>query len=289
MRCFEASFLKINQKHKSYNTLKRIHVFYKMALDDFFASSYEEIIALIVYQTVFFFSFYGSYRPIWAQNEITKLNVDRKTETVKLGTVRYGWQTRKRNEWNARHYARWVTMNPEYFYNGLLWTVFFYCAGYGAYYTLIDASRGDLRTVALTLTTLQAFFIGIWTIPGFYWDLPFWSIAILGLSSALSIAVTVLYGVLECYTGMWFFMFYTAGQIILFSIYAIAYGLSIYEGQWINQGLKVERARKRGRHHSRPLGLLESFWVYGLYPGSYMERDLPWVLRGVYREDPPLA
>jgi hypothetical protein len=260
-----------------------------MSLEDFFASSYEDIISLLVYQTAFFFAFYGSYRPIWAQNEITKLKVNRKSETVRLGTVRYGWQTRKRNEWKAKHFSRWVTMNPEYFYNGLLWTVLYLCAGYGAYYVLMDGSKGDLRTAALTLTNTQAFVIGIWSVPGFYWDLPLWSIVILGLSSALSIAVTVMYGFLEVYTGMWFYLVYTLGQVALFLIYAIAYGISIHRGQWKRQGVTVERARKRGRHHPRPLGLLESFWIYGLYPGSYMDRDLPWILDEVYREEPPLT
>jgi hypothetical protein len=257
-------------------------------LEDFFATTFEEVVALLLYQAVFFFAFYGSYRPIWAQNELAKLSVDRKKQTVRRTTVHYGWQTRKRNEWNTRQYARWVVMNPEYFYNGLLWTFFYMSGAYGAYYLLTGTDQGDLRTVALALTTGQVFIIGSWSIPGFYWDLPGWSIFLLGASSAFSVAVCILYGLLEEYSAMGFFAFYTLGQIALFLIYGISYAISIQRGQWPKHSRRLVEARERGGHHPRPLGLLASFWKYGLYPASYWDRDLPWIVDGVYRKDVPL-
>jgi hypothetical protein len=274
-------------------------------LDDFFASSNEEILAFLAYQTVFFFVFYGTFRPIWAQNETTSLKIEtsedgRKIKKVRLNVLRYGWQTRKRNEWNAGHVSRWVLMNPEYFYNGILWMFFYLAGAYGAYYVFIGEGPSNLRTVSLALTTTQAFVLGLWTIPGFYWDLPGWSIVILGLASILSTLVSILYGIMGSWTAFVFYMFYTMGQVLLTIIYAAAYigFLGGMKSMWDHpfQGddgkqfqQEIDQARKSGLHHGHSLGLLSSFWTYGLYPASYVDRDLPWILRGVYDSNPPMT
>jgi hypothetical protein len=273
-------------------------------IEDFFASTNEEILAFFAYQTAFFFVFYGTYRPIWAQNDITSLTIDteddgRKLKKIKLNVTRYGWQARKRNEWRAGHWSRWALMNPEYFYNGILWMFFFLSAAYGAYYVFINEPVSDLRTVALVLTTTQAFVFGLWTVPGFYWDLPGWSIAILWVATSLSTAVVTLYGVLESWEGFGFYLFYTIGQLLLSTAYTLAYfgvfgGVHSFWGHPFRKrgGLafrdEIDKARKVGLHHEHPLGLLKSFWKYGLYPASFLDKDLPWILDGTYSSNPPM-
>lgn len=275
-----------------------------MALEDFFASSNEEIIAFFIYQTAFFFVFYGSFRPIWAQNEITSLQIKRnkgsKTPTkIERKVIYYGWQTRKRNEWRAGHISRYVLMNPEYFYNGILWMFFYLSGAFGAYYVFIRENPSDLRTIALSLTTTQAFLMGIWTIPGFYWDLPQWSIFILFISCILSTSVLTLYGILSQWTAFGFYLWYTIGQYALTIIYTLAlFGLfdplfHFKNHPYNKEGghmfkRSIEIAKKRGGHHKHPLGLFQSFWKYGLYPASYVDRDLPWLLNGTYDFNSPI-
>jgi len=275
-----------------------------MSLSEFFTSSNEDILAFFAYQTAFFFVFYGSYRPIWSQNEITSLKIDtdgdgRRLRKVRTNVTRYGWQTRKRNEWRAGHISRWVLLNPEYFYNGILWIFFFLSAAYGAFYVFINVDPCDLRSIALKLTTIQAFVFGLWTIPGFYWDLPGWSVLILYVSLILSTAVSILYGRLEEWTGFGFYMVYTMGQFALTVIYTLAL-MGLFDGAkhvkehpFLGTGgysakKDIDDARRRGLHHKHPLGLFRSFWKYGLYPASYLDKDLPWILKGTYDSNPPM-
>lgn len=274
-------------------------------LEDFFASSNEEILGFLAYQTVYFFTFYGTFRPIWSQNEITSLKVDvdrdeSKISKLRLNVTRYGWQTRKRNEWRSEHYSRWVLLNPEYFYNGILWMLLFLAGGYGSYYVFIGETESDIRTATHVLSMTQLFVMGLWTIPGFYWDLPGWSIIILACSTMISLTVSVLIGVMGQWTAFTFYTFYAMGQAILTIIYGLAYtgnfdkGISKFTHPFRNRTSgprfrrELDQARKAGGHHKHPLGLIRSFWKYGLYPASYLDRDIPWIIEGTYDSNPPL-
>jgi hypothetical protein len=296
-----------------------------MQLNDFFASTNEQYWIWFIWQLFYTLVLYGSFRPIWTQNEVSQPHVSQNNATtspsnrnlrIRHNVVHYGWQTRKRNEWNNKHYARWMLLNPDYFYSGVIWFVLFLCAGYGCYYVMLFQEERDLRTVALWIAAFQGSWFGTWSIPGFYWDLPGWSVIHLFIGTSLSIAVSILFGVMEEYTGMAFYIVYTVGQIIMFTIFFIAYIVSIYRGEWkphkkeeggrvrtqaIGQETLIYNARIAGgytkgeaRHNdgsnNNSIGnILRSFWVYGLYPISYLEKDLVWVLFGKYQVSPPLG
>lgn len=227
--------------------------------DEYFLSEDIDIIRFTVWHLVFFAVFTGSWIPIWRQSEKRQPRYPsakaRKKKKVQKVVV-YGYQTRKRREWRAKLWARWVLMNPDYFYNGLLWTIVYLCAAAGCYYAQTKGEEGNVRTVALSLASWQAGIFGIWTIAPFYWDMPGWGVLHLAVVSFMSIGVSILFA----YLDWWAFGLYTvfaAAQTLLTIIYGGAFLFAITDG--------------RPFDISNPLfSLLRGS---GLHPVSYLEKD----------------
>jgi hypothetical protein len=232
----------------------------------FFLSDDRDIVRFTLWHLFYFFVLTGSWIPIWRQSEKKQpvYNTREKRASNKSvagntlqNVVYYGYQTRKRREWRARLYARWVLMNPDYLYNGFMWTFFFLFAAAGCYYAQTNGDVGDIRSVALWLAGFQATLFGMWTIGPFYWDMPGWSILYLSFTSLMSVAVSWLYA----YLDWWAFGLYSAFtlvQIVLTAIYAVAF-LMVVSG---NNTFKVGNP------------IRELFHGNGLHPISFLERDV---------------
>jgi len=234
--------------------------------DYFFLSEDLDIIRFAVWHLIFFAAFTGSWIPIWRQSEKKQpawrtkkwrgndVSVSGKTiQTV----IYYGYQTRKRREWRGKQYARWVLMNPDYFYNGFLWTIIIFFAAAGCYYAQTEGAKGDIRSVGLWLAGFQTTVFGMWSIAPFYWDMPGWGVLHLAVSSSMSIAVSSLFA----YLDWWAFGVYsvfTVAQILLTVIYGMAF-LVVLSG---DKKFTV----------ANPIG--ELLKGNGLHPVSFLERDI---------------
>lgn len=228
-------------------------------MDYFFLSDDLDIIRFTVWHLMYFAVFTGTWIPIWRQSEIREPR--RKGNQIVQTVIKYGYQTRKRREKQLKLWPRWILMNPDYFYNSILWSIIVLSAATGCYYAQTDGEENDIRAVALWLAGLQAGFFGMWTIAPFYWDMPGWGVLHLVFSSLMSVAVSWLYG----YLNWWAFGIYSAytgAQILLAVIYGVAF----------LGALETRRIDGKTFQVGNPLRAL--FMEGGLHPISFLERDL---------------
>lgn len=234
--------------------------------DYFFLSDDLDIIRFAVWHLIFFAAFTGSWIPIWRQSEkkqpLIVTNKKARGDVSLSGkslqnVIYYGYQTRKRREWRATQYARWVLMNPDYFYNGFVWTFIVFAAAAGCYYAQTDGERGDIRSIGLWLAGFQTTLFGMWTIAPFYWDMPGWGVLHLAITSLMSVAVSWLFA----YLDWWAFGVYsvfTVAQIALTAIYGVSFLLVLSGDKKFTM--------------ANPIG--ELMRGNGLHPVSFLERDM---------------
>lgn len=229
-------------------------------LGEYLLSDDTDIIRFIAWHLVYFVILMGSWIPIWRQSEKRQPrypgNSTEKNKSGPQDVIIYGYQTRKRREWNDELYARWVLMNPDYFYNGILWSLVCLSAAAGCYYAQKDGDHGDVRTVGLSLASWQAGVFGMWTIAPFYWDMPGWGVLHLVLTTLMSITTSVLFAYLDWY-AFGFYTVFTVAQVILTSVYATSFLLAISDG----------------RPYSSSNPLTELIRGNGMHPVSFLEKD----------------
>ena len=230
--------------------------------DYFFIAEDIDIIRFFVWHLTYFAVFTGSWIPIWRQSETVEPFKEGKR--IKRRLIKYGYQSRKRKEKELKLWSRWVLMNPDYFYNSILWNFIVLFAAMGCYNAHKEGDQGDVRSVALWMASLQATIFGMWTIAPFYWDMPGWRVVHLGVASTMSVAVSWMFAYLD-WNAFWAYSVFTVAQIILTTIYGMAF-------------VGTLTAKGSGRTDGRPFEvgnpLRALFMEDGLSPKSYLYRDL---------------
>ncbi len=229
-------------------------------LSEYFLSNDLDIIRFTVWHLVYFAVLTGSWIPLWRQSERREPRRANGNKVVQHVVV-YGYQTRKRREKEAGLYARWVLMNPDYFYNSFVWTILMLSAAAGCYYAQTNSEQSDLRSIGLWIAGFQASLFGAWTIAPFYWDMPGWGILHLAVASTLSIAVSWIYAYLTWW-AFGLYTVYTLAQVLLTLIYSVAFLIVLSDN------------RIDGRHFTISNPLRAMFLQGGLHPISFLERDL---------------
>lgn len=136
-----------------------------------------DITSLVLWQLVVYVVFTLSYVPVWLSRWY--LAWDRGD----------GWRFVIPPD--ASPAMRAKLLYPPVWLSGPVWWVLYALAGFSAWHAVRSTPPGSTLDAIFIVFLVWMFIQGTWTIPFFYWGLPFWSLVHLGLATAVATAYAV--------------------------------------------------------------------------------------------------